>query len=174
MHVAPWTCGYCCLRYFNAAGAHADGHIGEDHRPETHLIPIVLQVALGQRERITINGDDYPTPDGTCVRDYIHVTDLATAHVLAFDALADHGQLAYNLGTGQGHSIQQVIEVVRAVTGHQIPMSVGPRRPSDVAELVADNRAICGQLGWRPRFAGLETIVETAWRWHRDHPHGYD
>ena len=163
----------CCLRYFNAAGAHVDGHIGEDHRPETHLIPIVLQVALGQRERITINGDDYATADGTCIRDYVHVTDLASAHILAFDALAGHGQLAFNLGTGSGHSIRQVVEVARRVTGRPIPITTGPRRQGDVAELVADNRAISERLGWRPRFADLETIVETAWRWHRDHPNGF-
>jgi UDP-glucose 4-epimerase len=164
---------YCCLRYFNAAGAHEDGHIGEDHRPETHLIPIVLQVALGQREHIRVNGDDYPTPDGTCVRDYINVMDLASAHVLAFEALGAHDRLVYNLGVGRGHSIRQVVEVARAVTGHPIPMVMGPRRPSDVAELVADSRAIRAQLGWQPAFADLHSIVETAWRWHQGHPDGF-
>ncbi len=164
---------YCALRYFNAAGAHPDGHIGEDHRPETHLIPLVLQVALGQREHITVFGSDYATPDGTAVRDYIHVMDLADAHVLALEALADGRSRVYNLGNGAGHSVLQVIETARAITGHAIPVATGPRRAGDLPQLVADSRRIQQELGWQPRYADLQTIIETAWRWHSTHPHGY-
>ena len=164
---------YCCLRYFNAAGADPEGRIGEDHTPETHLIPIVLQVALGQREDIRINGDDYPTPDGTCVRDYVHVSDLADAHLLAYQALTERPVLHYNLGNGRGHSIVEVIASAQTITGQPIPTSAGPRRPGDPAELIADTAAIRAELGWQPRFDDLDTIVETAWRWHQSHPHGY-
>ena len=164
---------YCCLRYFNAAGAHPDGHIGEDHQPETHLIPIVLQVALGQRESVTIFGDDYPTPDGTCIRDYIHILDLATAHVLAFEALETGESRYYNLGNGRGYSVKEVVETARAVTGHPIPVTIGDRRPGDLAVLVADSTTIMEQLGWEPRFADLAEIIQTAWKWHQDHPQGY-
>ena len=168
-------CGlkYCCLRYFNAAGAHPDGHIGEDHQPESHLIPIVLQVALGQREFVTIFGDDYQTTDGTAVRDYIHIYDLATAHVLAFEALADGRSRYYNLGNGRGYSVKEVVETARAVTGQAIPVKMGPRRPGDLAVLVADSTTIHEELGWEPRFPELRQIIETAWHWHVQHPNGY-
>lgn len=162
---------YAALRYFNAAGAASPG-LGEDHDPETHLIPIVLQVALGQRESVTIHGDDYPTPDGTCVRDYVHVADLADAHVRALEAL-DGGSRSYNLGNGQGYSVRQVIETARAVTGHPIPAVVGPRRPGDPAVLVAGSDRIRRELGWAPRHPDLRAIIGSAWEWHRTHPHGY-
>jgi UDP-glucose 4-epimerase len=162
---------YAALRYFNAAGAPSLER-GEDHDPETHLVPIVLQVALGQRERVTIYGDDYDTPDGTCVRDYIHVVDLADAHVRALDAL-DGGSRTYNLGNGQGYSVREVIEVAREVTGHAIPAVVGPRRPGDPAVLVASSDRIRAELGWAPRYPELRAIVQSAWEWHRTHPHGY-
>jgi len=164
---------YCCLRYFNASGAHPNGHIGEDHHPETHLIPLVLQVALGQRKHITIYGDDYDTPDGTCIRDYIHVNDLAMAHVLAFEALADGRSRVYNLGVGSGFSVQEVLDVAREVTGHEIPAVMGERRAGDVAALVADSTRIMAELGWEPRY-DLRAIIETAWKWHQAHPQGYN
>jgi UDP-glucose 4-epimerase len=162
---------YAALRYFNAAGASSLDR-GEDHDPETHLIPIVLQVALGQREHVTIYGDDYDTPDGTCVRDYIHVTDLADAHLRALEAL-DGGSRTYNLGNGRGFSVREVIETAREVTGHPIPAVVGPRRPGDPATLVAGSDRIRRELGWRPRYTELRDIVSSAWAWHRAHPHGY-
>ncbi|MFP4321382.1 MAG: UDP-glucose 4-epimerase GalE [Anaerolineales bacterium] len=165
---------YAALRYFNAAGAHPEGVIGEDHTPETHLIPLVLQVALGQREQITIFGDDYDTPDGSCVRDYIHVFDLAEAHILAFEALADGPSRAYNLGNGRGYSVKEVIELARQVTGHPIPASVGPRRAGDPAVLVADSRTIQEELGWYQEFGNLGAILQSAWAWHQTHPQGYD
>ena len=161
---------HACLRYFNACGATDER--GEDHDPETHLIPLVLQVALGQREAITVFGDDYDTPDGTCVRDYVHVIDLAEAHILALGAL-DGGSRKYNLGNGRGYSVREVIETARAVTGHPIPVVMGPRRPGDPATLVAGSEAIRRDLGWRPRYADLRDIIATAWRWHQAHPHGY-
>jgi UDP-glucose 4-epimerase len=163
----------CCLRYFNASGAHPDGHIGEDHTPEFHLIPIILQVALGQRDKLTIFGDDYPTPDGTCIRDYIHVIDLAEAHILAFEALTDGKSRKYNLGNGRGYSIREVVDTARAVTGRDIAATVGPRRPGDPAKLIADSTRIQQELGWQPEFGNLQTIIETAWNWHKNHPHGY-
>ena len=162
---------YAALRYFNAAGA-ARPDRGEDHDPETHLIPIVLQVALGQRAHVTIYGYDYDTPDGTCVRDYIHVTDLADAHIRALGAL-DGGSRTYNLGNGQGYSVRQVIEVAREVTGHAIPAVVGPRRPGDPAVLVASSDRIRAELGWEPKYGDLRAIIQSAWDWHRAHPHGY-
>jgi UDP-glucose 4-epimerase len=162
---------YAALRYFNAAGA-VSPELGEDHDPETHLIPIVLQVALGQREQVTIYGDDYDTPDGTCVRDYVHVSDLADAHVRALRAL-DRGSRTYNLGNGRGFSVRQVIDTCRAVTGHEIPAVVGPRRPGDPATLVASSDRIRAELGWSPRYGDLRQIVESAWAWHVAHPHGY-
>ena len=165
--------GYAALRYFNAAGANAAGDLGEDHTPESHLIPLVLQVALGQREHITIYGEDYPTPDGTCIRDYIHVDDLADAHVRALERLGPGVELKLNLATGRGQSVREVIETCRAVSGHKIPAVVGPRRPGDPAELVADARRANELLGWQPRYPELRTIVETAWRWHSRHPQGY-
>src|SRR6185503_2850481 len=162
---------HAALRYFNAAGAPSPER-GEAHDPETHLIPIVLQVALGQREQVTIHGDDYPTPDGTCVRDYIHVVDLADAHVRALDAL-ERGSRTCNLGNGQGYSVREVIEVAREVTGHPIPAVAGPRRPGDPAVLVASSECARRELGWAPRFGDLRAIVQSAWEWHRAHPHGY-
>jgi UDP-glucose 4-epimerase len=164
---------YCALRYFNACGAHPDGHIGEGHVPETHLIPLVLQVALGQREQIAIYGDDYDTPDGTCIRDYIHVLDLGDAHILALESLADGVSRAYNLGSGSGYSVKEVIETCRKVTGHPIPAVVAPRRDGDLARLVADSTKIRQELGWNPEFPHLEQIVETAWNWHKSHPNGF-
>jgi len=163
---------YAALRYFNAAGALPDGSLGEDHTPEFHLIPRVLMVALGQLENIVVFGDDYPTRDGTCVRDYIHVVDLAQAHILALHAL-DQGSRTYNLGNGQGFTVKEVIETAREVTGHPIPAVVGPRRPGDPAILIASSEKIRRELGWEPRYPELRTIVETAWNWHRTHPHGY-
>lgn len=162
-----WGLQSAILRYFNAAGAHPDATIGEAHNPESHLIPLILQVALGQRDAITINGTDYATPDGTCVRDYIHVSDLATAHLLALDHLLDGGSTTVcNLGNGSGYSIQQVIEVCRKVTGHPIPVRIGERRAGDPAELVASSEKMRSEFGWQPRFPDLETIVATAWKWH--------
>jgi UDP-glucose 4-epimerase len=161
---------YASLRYFNAAGATAER--GEDHTPETHLIPLVLQVALGQRQRIEIYGQDYATPDGTCVRDYIHVRDLAEAHILALQAL-DEGSRTYNLGNGQGYSVREVIDCAREVTGHPIPAVEGPRRPGDPPVLVASSVRIRRELDWQPRFPALRDIVQTAWDWHRTHPAGY-
>lgn len=161
-----------CLRYFNAAGAHPNGRLGEDHDPETHLIPIVLQVALGQRTHVEIFGDDYPTPDGTCVRDYVHVCDLADAHVRVLDVLAERS-VRYNLGNGTGYSVRQVIETARQVTGADIPVRIGPRRPGDPAVLVASAERIRAELGWAPRHPDLRSIIDSAWQWHRRHPHGY-
>lgn len=162
---------YACLRYFNASGDTPER--GEDHDPETHLIPLILQVALGQRPHITVFGNDYPTPDGTCIRDYIHVVDLAQAHILAMEALDRIGSRRYNLGNGNGFSVLQVIEAARKVTGHPIPHIIGPRRPGDPAVLIASSAAIRAELGWQPRYPAIETIVASAWEWHRTHPHGY-
>ena len=162
---------YASLRYFNAAGA--VGNLGEAHQPESHLIPLILQVALGHREHITINGDDYPTSDGTCVRDYVHVSDIAQAHLLALDALQSRSQLIYNLGNGEGFSVRQVLAACRKVTGHPIPETIGPRRAGDPAVLVASSRKIQGELGWKPRNTNLEGIVASAWEWHRQNPRGY-
>ena len=164
---------YCTLRYFNAAGAHTNGHIGEAHEPEPHLIPLVLQVALGQREKALVFGDDYDTPDGSCVRDYVHVMDLADAHILALQALDENGSRKYNLGNSRGYSVKEVIEVSRSITGHPIPMEIGARRAGDPAELVADSTTIKNELGWQPAFNSLEKIIESAWKWHQAHPHGY-
>jgi UDP-glucose 4-epimerase len=162
---------YAALRYFNAAGATKER--GEDHDPETHLIPLVLQVALGQRDRIEVYGSDYPTRDGTCVRDYIHVLDLAQAHILALRAL-DGGSRTYNLGNGQGYTVREVIETAREVTGRPIPAVDGPRRPGDPPELIAASTKIQQELGWQPRYPDLRDIVQSAWDWHRTHPHGYE
>jgi len=163
---------YAALRYFNAAGA-AGPDQGEDHDPETHLIPIVLEVALGQREKIVIFGDDYDTPDGTCVRDYIHVLDLAQAHIRALHALED-GSRVYNLGNGEGYSVREVIDTARRVTGRDIPAEVGDPRPGDPAVLIASSDKIREELRWTPQYGDLEDIIGTAWEWHRRHPHGYD
>ena len=165
--------GYAALRYFNAAGASPRGDLGEDHTPESHLIPIVLQVALAQRERITIFGDDYPTADGTCVRDYIHVDDLAGAHAKALERLMPGEGLQLNLGTGQGHSVREVVESCRRVTGREIPVEIGPRRAGDPPELVADSRRARATLDWSPKYVELDAIVATAWRWHSTHPRGF-
>ncbi|AHD07676.1 UDP-glucose 4-epimerase GalE [Paenibacillus larvae] len=166
---------YVSLRYFNAAGAHISGKIGEDHSPETHLIPLILQVPLGQREHISIFGEDYPTPDGTCIRDYIHVSDLADAHVLAVQKLLTGGESSiYNLGNGQGFSVKEVIDIARKVTGHAIPAVVEPRRAGDPAILVASSDRIKEELGWKPTRDSLEAIIESAWIWHQSHPDGYD
>jgi UDP-glucose 4-epimerase len=161
-----------CLRYFNAAGASPTARRGEDHAPETHLIPIVLQVALGQRAKVVVFGDDYPTPDGTCVRDYVHVTDLAQAHILALRAL-DEGSRTYNLGNGNGYSILEVIAAAESVTGRSIRHEPGPRRAGDPAVLVAGSDRIRRELGWKPRIGALRDIIATAWAWHRSHPGGY-
>lgn len=162
------------LRYFNAAGAHVSGAIGEDHRPETHLIPLILQVALGQREAISIFGNDYPTEDGTCLRDYIHVSDLAQAHYLALQRLRNGGESAvYNLGNGQGFSVQEVIDTARKVTGHAIPAIAEPRRSGDPAVLVASSVKAKTELSWNPEYPELKTIIEHAWRWQEQHPAGY-
>ncbi|MGE5578243.1 MAG: UDP-glucose 4-epimerase GalE [Syntrophothermus sp.] len=163
------------LRYFNAAGADPSGENGEDHNPESHLIPIVLQAALGQRKHVSIFGTDYPTPDGTCIRDYIHVVDLAAAHVLAVEALGNGRPSAvYNLGNGNGFSVREVIRTAEKVVGHSIPVEEAGRREGDPAVLVAGSGRIRRELGWKPEYADLETIVATAWRWHKSHPKGFD
>jgi UDP-glucose 4-epimerase len=163
---------YASLRYFNASGA-ARPDLGEDHSPESHLIPLILKVALGQRPSISIFGTDYSTPDGCCIRDYIHVLDLASAHLLALDALSQSSRLIYNLGTGQGFSVREVIEVARRVTGHPIPATECPRRPGDPSILVASSEKIQKELGWRSKHSDLEHIVSSAWEWHRQHPNGF-
>ncbi len=162
------------LRYFNAAGAHINGKIGEDHSPETHLIPLILQVALNKRDEIMIFGDDYKTKDGTCVRDYIHVSDLASAHLLALNRLIDGGESRiYNLGNGTGFTVKEVIEVARKVTNHPIPAKIAPRRAGDPAILIASSDKAISELNWKPKFNSLETIIETAWKWHSSHIDGY-
>ncbi|MDQ0219999.1 UDP-glucose 4-epimerase GalE [Peribacillus cavernae] len=162
------------LRYFNAAGAHPDGMIGEDHNPESHLIPIILQVALGQREAIGVFGDDYPTEDGTCIRDYIHVMDLANAHWLALKSLRENGASnVFNLGNGKGFSVKEVIETARNVTGHSIPEKISPRRAGDPALLIASSEKAQTALGWKPKYNDLRTIIETAWNWHKENPDGF-
>ena len=159
---------YTALRYFNAAGA--TENFGEDHSPETHLVPLILQVVLGKRDSIKIFGDDYPTPDGTCLRDYIHITDLAQAHMLALNApRSGH----YNLGTGNGFSVKEIIEVAREITGHPIPAEIVERRPGDPAKLIAGSALIKNELGWKPQFENAKEIVSSAWNWHQKHPNGY-
>jgi UDP-glucose-4-epimerase GalE len=165
--------GCVSLRYFNVAGADPAGDIGEAHSPETHLIPRVLQVAMGQGKHAEIFGDDYDTPDGTCVRDYIHVADLAAAHVLALGAIRPSQVRVYNLGNGEGFSVQQVIQTCRQVTGREIPTRLAPRRAGDPPRLVASSAKAAAELSWRPKFHDLATIVEHAWAWHRNHPRGY-
>ncbi len=165
---------FVSLRYFNAAGAHESGKIGEDHNPESHLVPLVLQVALGQRQQISVFGDDYATEDGTCIRDYVHVSDLADAHILALGRLRQGGESAiYNLGSGNGYSVKQVIDVSRQVTGHPIPAKIEPRRAGDPAVLIASSDRARKELGWTPRRDKLEDIVTSSWNWHREHPNGY-
>jgi UDP-glucose 4-epimerase len=162
---------FAALRYFNAAGAMTGR--GEAHRPESHLIPLVLKVALGKREAASIYGTDYPTPDGTCIRDYIHISDLISAHLLALEALGEHDRLVYNLGSGSGYSVREVIETARRVTGHPIPAGESPRRPGDAPRLVASSDKIRRELGWNPRYPDLADIIASAWEWHRANPEGY-
>lgn len=165
---------YVSLRYFNACGAHASGKIGEAHSPESHLIPLILQVPNGQREFISIFGDDYDTKDGTCIRDYIHVTDLAQAHILAMDYLMDGGESnIFNLGNGVGFTVKEVIDTAREVTRHPIPAKVTPRRAGDPAQLIASSDKARAVLGWNPQHADLKEIIGSAWNWHKTHPHGF-
>ncbi len=165
---------YVALRYFNACGAQPDGTIGEAHDPETHLVPLILQVPLGKREHISIFGEDYPTPDGTCIRDYIHVCDLAQAHILALNYLSDGGKSdVFNLGNGIGFSVKEVVEEARRATGHPIPAVAAPRRAGDPARLVASSDKAKEILGWKPEYADLHEIISTAWNWHKAHPNGY-
>jgi UDP-glucose 4-epimerase len=161
------------LRYFNVAGSAADGSLGEDHDPETHLIPAILQAALGKRDKLTIFGDDYPTPDGTCIRDYIHVEDLCDAHILAMESLAPGELKQFNLGIGRGYSVREVFNAAGKVVGRDIPVGMGERRPGDPAVLYADSTKIQNELGWRPKYIEIEAIIETAWRWFEKHPNGY-
>jgi UDP-glucose 4-epimerase len=163
---------FAALRYFNACGA-SNGR-GEAHQPESHLIPLVLRVPLGQREEAQIFGTDYPTPDGTCIRDYVHIADLAAAHVLALEGLNERDRLIYNLGSGNGYSVREVIETARQVTGHPIPVKELPRRPGDSARLVASSNKIKDELGWKPEHDNLHEIISSAWDWHTSHPNGYE
>ncbi|MCD4735993.1 MAG: UDP-glucose 4-epimerase GalE [Bacteroidales bacterium] len=163
---------FMAFRYFNAAGT--SKLLGEDHRHESHLIPLVLQVVLEKRENVSIFGTDYPTKDGTCIRDYIHVIDLAQAHILGLGHLDDVGCRLYNLGNGEGYSVKEVIEAARKITGHSIPALSAPRRSGDPARLVASSERIRAELGWTPQYADLDTIIESAWQWHKSHPAGYD
>ena len=165
---------FVALRYFNVAGCAADGSLGEDHEPETHLIPLILFAASGRHEKLTVFGNDYPTPDGTCIRDYIHVEDLCAAHLMAMEALRPGDAHFYNLGIGKGHSVSEVLEAARGVTGREIPFEYGPRRPGDPPTLYADAGKIHRALGWSPRYTDIDQIVATAWNWHEKHPHGYD
>jgi UDP-glucose 4-epimerase len=165
--------GYAALRYFNAAGASPDGDLGEDHDPETHLIPLAIFAATGKRPHIEVFGTDYPTPDGTCIRDYVHVDDLAEAHLLALEHMGPSAELRYNLGTGRGYSVREVIRTVEEVTGKAVPVKEGPRRPGDPPVLVASSDKVQRELGWQPRFKDLQAIVQTAWNWHRTHPRGF-
>lgn len=166
---------YVALRYFNAAGADPSGEIGEDHTPETHLIPLVLDAALGKRPHITVFGTDYPTEDGTCVRDYIHVNDLASAHVLAMNYLHDGGEsTVFNLGSGNGFSVKAIIETAKEVTGIDIPVEYGDRRAGDPGTLIASSDKIKSVLGWNPVFSNVKDVLKDAWGWHQSHPNGYD
>jgi UDP-glucose 4-epimerase len=168
-----WGLGSTALRYFNAAGASADATLGEDHEPEIHLIPLTLQVALGRRREILIFGSDYPTRDGTCIRDYIHVEDLAAAHRLALESQREGEFRCYNVGTGTGVSVREIVSLARSITGHAIPSRDAPRRPGDPPELYADPAKIQRELGWRPAHADPRRIIETAWNWHRRSPQGF-
>jgi UDP-glucose 4-epimerase len=163
---------FAALRYFNAAGADPAGRAGEDHDPETHLIPLAIGAAMGSRPPLTVFGDDYPTPDGTCIRDYVHVTDLSEAHLRVLPVLEDRS-VRYNLGNGTGYSVRQVLEAVERVGGRKVPHGIGPRRAGDPAALVASSARLRAETGWAPRFAGLDDIVRTAWAWHEAHPRGY-
>ena len=165
---------FVCLRYFNVAGAAAEGLIGEAHNPETHIIPIILQVPLGQREHITIFGEDYPTEDGTCIRDYIHVTDLVDAHILAMDYLRKGGESnIFNLGSSTGYSVKEMVDAARTVTGHPIPQVIGERRAGDPAVLIASSEKAKSVLGWNPKHTDVKDIIASAWKWHQAHPNGY-
>jgi UDP-glucose 4-epimerase len=172
-YARAYNLGYVLLRYFNASGADPDGRNGEDRRTESHLIPLTLQVALGKREKLAICGDDFETRDGTCVRDYVHTEDLAQAHQLAVEKLEPGMGRAYNLGNGKGVTVMEVLRACEAVVGRPIPHEIVGRRPGDPAILVASPESIVRDLGWSPRFSDINQIVETAWRWHKDHPHGY-
>ena len=165
--------GFTLLRYFNAAGADADGQFGEDHRPENHLIPLVLQVALGQKSHIDVFGTDYPTPDGTCLRDYVHTEDLAQAHRLAIQATTESTANVFNIGTGTGNSVFEIIAACEAVTGIKIARKISPRRPGDPPALVASPRKLIEELSWKPRYTDIKDIIATAWSWHKSHPNGY-
>jgi len=165
---------FAALRYFNVAGAAGDGSIGEHHDPETHLVPTLLLAALGKRDKVTLFGTDYPTPDGTCIRDYIHVEDLCDAHVLAMEAFGPGEGRFYNLGIGRGYSVREVVEASRQVTGREIPIRFGQRRPGDPAVLFADAQKIRHELGWAPRYTELPPIIATAWKWFVSHPRGYE
>ena len=166
---------YVSLRYFNAAGALPDGSIGEDHKTETHLIPLILQVPTGRRDHITVFGDDYPTPDGTCLRDYIHVVDLADAHVLALEYLRKGGASdIFNLGNGHGFSVKEMIAAAEKATGRSIKVEIGARRAGDPAQLIASSEKARTVLGWKPQFTDVEQVIGTAWKWHESHPHGYE
>ncbi len=165
---------FAAFRYFNAAGAAADGSIGEDHDPETHLIPLAIGAAQGLRPPLTVFGDDYPTPDGTCLRDYVHVDDLSRAHIAVFPRLAEEGQaFFYNLGTGRPFSVLEIIRSIETVSGLKVPYSIGPRRAGDPPALYADSSRAQAELSWKIQYPDAPSIIETAWRWHRDHPHGY-
>lgn len=166
---------YIALRYFNVAGAHENGMIGEDHNPETHLIPLILQVPLGKREYISIYGDDYDTHDGTCIRDYIHVMDLADAHIKALDKLrAGADSNVYNLGNGEGFSVKEMVEAARRVTNHPIPAVICPRRAGDPSVLIASSKKAREELGWRPRYNKIDDIIASAWKWHKNNPGGFN
>lgn len=179
-HMMKWVSAahglhFVALRYFNACGAEPDASIGEAHNPETHLIPLILQVPQGKRSHISVFGKDYPTPDGTCIRDYIHVCDLAQAHILALDYLMQGGQNdVFNLGNGVGFSVLEVLEEARRVTGHPIPAKIEDRRAGDPAQLIASSDKAKTVLGWKPEYDSLQTIIETAWAWHQSHPAGYE
>jgi UDP-glucose 4-epimerase len=166
--------GFTLLRYFNASGASPDGRFGEYHNPETHLIPLVLQVALGQREKLMVYGTDYPTPDGTCIRDYIHIDDLASAHLLAIEATAEDTNEVFNVGTGTGQSVFEIVQACEKVTGKSIAREISPRRPGDPPALVADPTKLKTKLGWKPQFTAIEDTVRTAWAWHQANPKGYE
>ena len=166
--------GFTILRYFNAAGASKDGRFGEYHHPETHLIPLVLQDILEGPQSLKVFGDDYPTVDGTCIRDYVHIEDLASAHLLAMEAIAENTHEVYNIGTGNGQSVLDIIKACELVSGHKVTYSIVERRPGDAPELVADPRKLQTQLGWKPQYPDIEDIVRTAWTWHKHQPDGYE
>jgi UDP-glucose-4-epimerase GalE len=171
---AAYGLGFTLLRYFNAAGADAEGRFGEYHTPETHLIPIVLSAALGQRDGVMVFGTDYPTPDGTCIRDYIHVEDLASAHLLAIEKTTESTRELFNVGTGKGLSVMEIIGACETVTGRPIKRTVAPRRPGDPPALVADPKKLMTELGWQPRYTKATDLIATAWKWHQSHPNGYE